>query len=156
MGVGQTLAALPPGAWMRGVVWAYPLVETLHIGSLATLFGTMAVVDLRILGVSKALSVEALMRHALPMALIAFCLAGATGLMLFLAHADDLIGNRMFILKICLIGAAGTIAAIFHSGRRANPAIWGTTAPWEARLTAGLSLLIWTGVIACGRWIAYA
>ena len=141
---------------MRGVAWAYPLVETLHIVSLATLFGAIAVVDLRILGFSKALPVVALMRHALPMALVAFCLAGATGLMLFLAHADDLIGNRMFVLKICLIGAAGTNAAIFHFGNRANPAHWEAIVPWEARLTAGLSLLIWTGVIACGRWIAYA
>jgi hypothetical protein len=156
MGVGQALAALPPGAWMRGVVWAYPLVETLHIVSLATLFGAMMVVDLRILGVSKALPLVPLMRHALPVALVAFGMAGATGLMLFLAHADDLIGNRMFVLKICLIGAAATNAAIFHSGRRANPANWDQIAPWEARLTAGLSLLIWTGVIACGRWIAYA
>jgi hypothetical protein len=156
MGVGQVLAALPPGAWMRGVVWAYPLVETLHIAALATLFGAMAVVDLRILGFSKTLPVEPLMRHALPIALIAFCLAGATGLMLFLAHADDLIGNRMFVLKMCLIGAAGINAAIFHSGTRAGPAKWGVVAPWEARLTAALSLLIWAGVITCGRWIAYA
>lgn len=156
MGVGQALAALPPAAWMRGVVWAYPLVETLHIAALATLFGAMAVVDLRILGFSKALPVLPLMRHALPIALIAFCLAGATGLMLFLAHADDLIGNRIFVLKICLIGAAGVNAAIFHSGTRANPAKWGLVAPWEARLTAALSLVLWSGVIACGRWIAYA
>ncbi len=141
---------------MRSVVWGYPLVETLHIGALATLFGAMAVVDLRILGFSKALPIEPLLRHALPIALIAFCLAGATGLMLFLAHADDLIGNRVFVLKICLIGAAGINAAIFHSGSRSNPANWQAVAPWEARLTAALSLLIWSAVIACGRWIAYA
>lgn len=156
MDAGQALAALPPGAWMRGVTWAYPLVETLHIASLATLFGAMAVVDLRILGFSKALPVEPLMRHAVPIALMAFCLAGATGLMLFLAHADHLIGNRVFVLKMCLIGAAGINAALFHAGSRASPAKWGLVAPWEARLTASLSLLIWTLVIACGRWIAYA
>jgi len=156
MGIGQALAALPPGAWMRGVVWAYPLVETLHIVALATLFGAMTVVDLRLLGFSKSLPVVPLLRHALPLALLAFCLAGATGLLLFLAHADDLIGNRMFVLKICLIGAAGTNAAIFHTGSWADPAKWGASVPPVPRLLAGLSLFIWVGVIFCGRWIAYA
>lgn len=156
MDVGQALAALPPAAWMRGVTWAYPVVETLHIIALATLFGAMTVVDLRILGFSKGLPVAALLRHALPLALLAFCCAAATGLLLFLAHAGDLIGNRVFILKICLIGAAGFNAAIFHSGRWARVSNWGDAAPAPARAIAALSLLIWAAVIACGRWIAYA
>ena len=67
MGVGQALAALPPGAWMRGVAWAYPLVESLHIVALGTLFGAMAVVDLRLLGFSRALTDlgQILMAHQL-------------------------------------------------------------------------------------------
>jgi hypothetical protein len=156
MEVGQALAALPPGAWMRGVTWAYPLVETLHIAALATLFGAMAVVDLRIIGLSRNLPAAALLRHALPIALLAFCLAAATGLLLFLAHADDLIGNRVFVLKICLIGAAGVNAALFHTAAWANPVNWGDRAPLPARAIAVLSMLIWLGVITCGRWIAYA
>lgn len=156
MNVGQALAALPPGAWMRGVTWAYPTVETLHIVALATLFGAITVVDLRILGFSRALPVSALFRHALPLAMLAFCLAAATGLLLFLAHADDLVGNRVFVLKICLIGVAGTNAAIFHSSGWGNPEKWGGSAPLPARVLALLSLLTWLGVIACGRWIAYA
>jgi len=156
MGVGQALATLPPGAWMRGVAWAYPLVESLHIVALSTLFGAMAVVDLRLLGFSRALPIAPLMRHAVPLALLAFCFAGATGLLLFLAHADDLIGNRVFALKMCLIGAAGTNAAIFHAGQWGDPTRWGESAPFMPRLLAAASLVIWTGVIVCGRWIAYA
>ena len=156
MDVGQALAALPPAAWMRGVTWAYPVVETLHIIALATLFGAMTVVDLRILGFSKGLPVAALLRHALPLALLAFCCAAATGLLLFLAHAGDLIGNRVFILKVCLIGAAGINAAIFHTGSWARVSNWGDAAPAPARAIAAVSLLIWAAVIACGRWIAYA
>jgi hypothetical protein len=156
MGVGQALAALPPGAWMRGVAWAYPLVESLHIVALGTLFGAMAVVDLRLLGFSRALPMAPLIRHAVPLALLAFCLAGVTGLLLFLAHADDLVGNRIFVLKICLIGAAGTNAAIFHTGNWGDPAHWGESAPLVPRLLAVSSLIIWVGVIFCGRWIAYA
>lgn len=156
MDVGQALAALPLAAWMRGVTWAYPLVETVHIVALACLVGSIAVVDLRILGRSKALPASALMRHVLPFSIAAFCLVVASGLMLFLAQASDLIGNRVFLLKMCLIGLAGVNAALFHTGAWANPGTWADHAPLPARALAAFSLLLWTAVITCGRWIAYA
>lgn len=154
--VGQALAALPPAVWMRGVTWAYPVVETLHIVGLACLVGSIAVVDLRILGWSKALPAHELMRHVLPFSIAAFGLVVASGLMLFLAHAGDLIGNRVFLVKMGLIGAAGVNAALFHTGSWARPATWNDVAPLPARVIAAASLLIWAAVISCGRWIAYA
>lgn len=156
MDVWQALAGLPLAAWMRGVTWAYPVVETVHIIALACLVGSIAVVDLRILGWSKALSVAALMRHVLPFSIAAFCLVVASGLLLFLAHAGDLIGNRVFLIKMCLIGVAGINAALFHTGTWARPVTWTDVAPLPARALAALSLLIWVAVITCGRWIAYA
>jgi hypothetical protein len=156
MNVGQALTALPLAAWMRGVPWAYPVVETAHIVALAALFGSILAVDLRILGASQALPAAVLMRHLLPVSLLAFGGAAATGSLLFIAHADDIIGNRVFVLKMCLIGAAGINAAIFHTAGFGQPANWGAGAPWPARAVAVLSILIWIGVIACGRWIAYA
>jgi hypothetical protein len=158
MGVGQALTGLPLAVWMRTVPWAYPAVETAHIVALALLFGSIAVVDLRLLGASRALPASALLRHALPLSWFAFVLAATTGSLLFLAHADDLIGNRMFAIKMCLIGVAGMNAAAFHSGPAQGVAAWdvGLPAPALVRLLALLSLATWIGVIACGRWIAYA
>ena len=156
MDVGQALAALPLAVWMRGVTWAYPVVETVHIVALACLVGSIAVVDLRILGWSKALPAGALMRHVLPFSVAAFGLVLASGLMLFLAHAGDLIGNRVFLIKMGLIGAAGFNAALFHTCSWARPDTWTDGAPLPARVLAGVSLLLWAAVITCGRWIAYA
>ena len=154
--LGQALAALPLAAWMRGVTWAYPVVETVHIVGLACLVGSIAVVDLRILGFSKGLPATALMRHASPLSIAAFCLVAASGLLLFIAHAADLIGNRVFLLKMGLIGAAGVNAALFHTGSWAKPDTWAKQAPVPARAIAAASLAIWVAVITCGRWIAYA
>lgn len=154
--VAQALAALPPAVWMRGVTWAYPVVETAHIVGLACLVGSIAVVDLRILGWSKALPTAALMRHVLPFSVAAFGLVVASGLLLFLAHAGDLIGNRVFLIKMGLIGAAGVNAALFHTGAWAHTDTWTDGAPLPARVLAALSLLLWVAVITCGRWIAYA
>ena len=158
MGIGQALHGLPLAAWIRGSPWAYPAVETVHIVALALLFGSIAVVDLRLLGVSRALPVTLLLRHALPVSMLAFTLAAATGSLLFLTHADDLVGNRVFVLKMGLIMLAGVNAAVFHTGAHADIRSWdsGCAAPLAARLGAGVSLSLWISVIACGRWIAYA
>ena len=158
MGIGQALHALPLAVWLRTSAWAYPTVETLHIVALALLFGSIVVVDLRVLGVSRALPLTLLARHALPFTVLAFLLAVATGSLLFLAHADDLIGNRVFILKMLLISFAGVNAAMFHVGPYVHVASWdsGVAAPVPAQACAAVSILLWLGVIACGRWIAYA
>ncbi len=158
MGIGQALHALPLAAWIRGSPWAYPAVETAHIIALALLFGSIALVDLRLLGVSRALPVSVLLRHALPLSMLAFTLAAATGSLLFLTHADELVGNRVFVVKMGLIMLAGVNAAVFHSGSHAGVRTWdsGCAAPLAARVGAGISLLLWTSVITCGRWIAYA
>jgi hypothetical protein len=157
MTVAEALHGMPLAVALRGVPWLYPTVETLHIACIALLFGSIAVVDLRLLGVSRALPVRGLSRHVLPLTMLAFLGAVATGSLLFLAHAADLVGNRVFIIKLGLITLAGVNAAIFHTGPYARAADWDTGAapPAPARLCAALSLAVWLAVIACGRWIAY-
>jgi hypothetical protein len=158
MTVAEAIHAMPLAVALRGVPWLYPTVETLHIASIGLLFGSIAIVDLRMLGFSKSLAVRQLARHALPWTMLAFLLAAVTGSLLFIAHAADLIGNRVFIAKLCLISLAGVNAAIFHTGPYARVAEWdtGRPAPAGAKLCAVLSIGLWLGVIACGRWIAYA
>jgi len=158
MGVAEALHNMPLAVALRGVPWLYPTVETVHIACIALLFGSIAVVDLRLLGLSRGLPVRALARHALPLTVLAFLGAAVSGSLLFLAHAADLIGNRVFIYKLGLISLAAINAAIFHTGPYARAAEWdtGQVPPASARLCAALSLLLWLAVIACGRWIAYA
>ena len=63
----------------------------------------------------------------------------------------------MFVLKICLIFAAGVNAAVFHAGVFRSAADWdlNRTPPAAARLSSAVSLLLWLSVIACGRLLAY-
>ena len=76
---------------------------------------------------------------------------------MFMAHASDLIDNRAFVLKISLIGGAGLNAVAFHLGPYRNVAQWDSASatPPAAKVHAAASLLIWIGVIACGRLLAY-
>ena len=145
------------GQAMRQWLWLYPAVETVHLVGIALLVGSIAILDLRLLGLARALPVRRLAAHILPWTAGSFALILPSGLMMFVAHAGDLIGNPVFVLKICLIMAAGINAAVFHAAVFRGAAAWDMDAmpPFAARAAAALSLLLWIAVIACGRLLAY-
>src|SRR5262245_63698363 len=94
---GTALAAIERSALataMRQELWLYPSVEIVHILGFVTLVGSIAVLDLRLLGISRALPVRNLARHVLPWSLGALLLIGPTGLLMFMAPASDFIGHR--------------------------------------------------------------
>jgi len=102
-------------------------------------------------------SASRLARHALPWTVGAFVVAMLTGLLMFTAHAEDFVTNRVFILKMGLILFAGVNAALLHTGAFRTVTAWdtGIMPPVSVRLAAGLSIVLWTCVIACGRLLAY-
>ena len=74
------------GRFMREALWAYPIAETLHIIGIAALYGSLLVVELRLLGLGRRIPVAALARLALPWTIGGFALAAAMGLCMFSAH----------------------------------------------------------------------
>ena len=145
------------GRIMRESLWTYPAVETLHIIGLATVFGSILVVDLRLLGLSRGVSAVHLTRHALPWTVGAFGLVLATGLLMFTAHVADFLGNPIFVLKMSLVVVGAVNAAMLRVGALRSVATWdmGVMPPPRVRVAAALSIVIWTCVIACGRLLAY-
>ena len=157
---GAPLAAierLPLAVAMRQELWLYPAVEIVHIIGFVTLVGSIIVLDLRLLGLTRALPVRVLARHVLPWSFGALLLIVPSGLLMFVAHASDLIGNTAFVVKMSLLFCAATNAALFHAGVFRGVAAWDTVvaAPGVAKLHALASLLIWIGVLTCGRLLAY-
>lgn len=134
----------PLGAFMRGSSFAYPLAEILHILGFVVLVGGMAVVDLRLLGLTRGVDAGLLHRQVRPWAIGAFLLTVAVGFLLFAADAAHVFGNPAFRAKVILIVLAGLNAFVFH----AVPARF-------QRASAALALLFWCGAIVAGRLIAY-
>jgi hypothetical protein len=149
------------GQAMRQWLWLYPSVETVHIVGIGLLFGSIAVLDLRLLGLSRTISVRTLAKHVLPWTAASFLLIIPSGLLMFTAHASEFIDSPVFVLKMCLIMAAGLNAALFHTMVFRTADVWDAEdmrklpPPPSARVSAALSLLIWISVIACGRLLAY-
>lgn len=148
------MSAASPRSWslaefVRTSPWAYPSLEVVHLVGLGLVFGTLWLVELRLLGVGRRLDVGALAATALPWNLAGFALSVVSGLLLFASRAGELIANRAFLIKMGLIALAGVNAALLHTRGPLDPHRPGT------RLQAAASLLLWVGVIACGRLIAY-
>jgi hypothetical protein len=146
---------LPLAVSVRTGAWPFAIANTLHVGGIALLFGGIAVLDLRLLGAARAIDVAKLARLVLPVAIIGFGLAAATGLLMFMSNAREYWAHPLFAWKLALIAAAGANALLLHltSWRRREG--WGAIMPLSARAAAIMSLVLWLGVIACGRLIAY-
>ena len=151
------LEATPVGTAMRQWLWLYPIVEIVHIIGFVTLVGAAFMFDLRLLGVGRAVAVSALADHLLRWARWALVLVVPTGTLMFIAHATEMSSNPAFRLKLVLIVAAFLNAAVFHRWPFRAVGDWDTeiAPPLPARLAGLLSLGLWTGVVACGRLLAY-
>jgi len=149
----QALHDWPFAVWLRSAPVVYPALETLHIIAIAITFGSLWIVDLRLLGVRLfglgGIDTRTLAGAALPWTLIGFTAAAIVGSLMFLARAGDFIGNGAFLLKMLLLFTAGSNAAILHSR---GPLDASSTA---TRLQAAFSIVLWLAIIVCGRWIAY-
>jgi hypothetical protein len=156
-GVLGWLAATPLSDAMRGSIWLYPIVEIFHIFAFVILVGAAVMFDLRVLGLSRNISVQALGRHLLRWSASGLLLVVPAGLMMFSAHPHDFASNGVFLLKLGLIGTAGLNAALFHVGVYRSVTGWDKEipAPGVAKMQAMLSIVLWIAVISCGRLLAY-
>lgn len=156
MNPGDLIESFAVAQAMREHEWLYPAVAIAHIIGFSILFGSVVMFDLRVLGLSKAISVRALARLLLPWSVASLALIVPSGLLLFAAHADDFLESRAFAIKMALLLAAGLNAAMFLTGPYQTAKSWdtGIEAPLVARLSVALSIVLWIGVISCGRIIA--
>jgi hypothetical protein len=140
---------LPIAAAIRESAWAFPLLEIVHIAAFAAMIGTVLTVEMRTLGLQRAIPLLELGRLGVKIALVAFAVIVLSGSLLLLSDLEGYIANRAFVVKLGLITLAAINMVVFHlRNSLARPdAI--------ARAQAVLSLALWLGVISAGRLIAY-
>lgn len=152
------LEGTPGSVFIRESIMFYPLVETMHVLTLCLFLGLIALFDLRLLGVGlRGVPVSEGAGRLLPWALGGFVLMGISGLLLFYSGPVKAAGNIFFRIKMVLIALAGLNALLFHRTLLRRVADWDNdpTPPARARLAGLLSLVLWSGVVICGRLQAY-
>lgn len=146
------------GTEIRESIWVFPIVETIHVLAITLMAGTIAIVDLRLLGVIfQNERVTKVIRQILPLTWLGFVVMFITGGLLFWAGAAKLYSNPAFRIKLLLLFLAGINPLIFHLTTYRNVAQWESLpqVPVRARMTAAFSLILWSGIIITGRAIAY-
>lgn len=155
----QWLNDLPPAQALSESEWAFPIIESVHVLALGLVAGTVALVDLRVLGVALGeVQLSLVARRLLPLTWGGFAVMLLSGGALFASEAAKLYGNPLFRLKLLLLLAAGVNAWIFHATVYKRVAVWeeAPIAPRQARIAAITSLAIWSAIIIAGRLIAYS
>ena len=127
----------------------YPLVNAAHIAAIGTLFAGVLLMDLRILGRFQAIPAEPFVALLRRVALTAFIFAVVTGVLMFSIRATEYAAIGVFLAKMALILLAGLNFLLFMRIENRDPA-----APALQGL-AVLSILLWSGVLVCGRFIGF-
>jgi hypothetical protein len=142
---------------MPGTEWLFPIVETLHVMALTLVFGSISMLDLRLLGIaSRSSTVSRLSREVLPWTWAAWCTAALFGTLMFMAKAGTYAGNLQFRLKFVCMGLAAVNMLIFHFGAFRQVERWDSgEPPVSAKVAGAMSLSLWISVVFFGRWVGF-
>ena len=142
---------------IRESVWLFPTIETVHVFALVLVVGSIMAVDLRLLGLAnRERPFSELAREMLPWTWVAFAVAAVAGFLMFSSKALIYYGNIPFRIKMCCLLLAGINMALFHWLGTRHLETWDRKQPpMPAKFAGGASLLLWTTIVAAGRWIGF-
>jgi hypothetical protein len=152
------LEASPIGDFVASSSWAFPTIECVHVIAIVTVIGTVAIMDLRLLGVaSKESAATEMSADTLPWTWAAFVLAAISGSLLFVSKAHIYLIDPWFLSKMAFLVLAGINMAIFHVFTWRGVHKWdlGFETPMPGKVAGFLSLLFWILVVFCGRLIGF-
>lgn len=142
------------GAFVLGLPYGWPSLETLHFIGLSLLIGVILLIDLRMLGVMKDVAFPALHR-LLPWAILGFGTNLVTGMLFFVASPEQYTQNIAFVWKIILVMLAGANALYFTLFDEAWMLKAGDDAPFTAKAVAVSAIALWLGVLYCGSMLPF-
>jgi hypothetical protein len=141
------------GESIRVSIWAFPVIESIHLLGLCLLGGAVLIVDLRLLGLGLTQQrIAALARQVRPWLIGAVALMLLTGVLLFLSEAVKCYYNRAFWVKITTL----PVALAFTFGVKERMAKEWEDASTRSRLMGAASIALWFTVAAAGRWIGFS
>jgi hypothetical protein len=136
----------------------WSLLDGSHLIALMLFAGTIMVVDLRLLGVTfRKTKVSTISDAILPLTVYSFIFVTLTGVGLLFSKPIFYYHTVWFLVKMVFLALALLNIMVFHGRVQATIGSWDAdeTPPRAARMSAAASLILWTLVIICGRFIPY-
>lgn len=143
------------GIFMRESLLAYPAANLLHILGLTLLVGPIIALDLRLLGLARAMPAAAASKLLTPIAVVGLTMLLISGPALFAADAGPLALHPLMQIKLALVALGIANALLFRRLWQHRLADWDAAPPALGRAQAAASILLWLAVASCGRLIAY-
>ena len=147
------------GQALRGMgVWTYGVLNLGHILGIGALFGSVLLLDLRLLGVWRRVPLATIALPTVPVSIFGFSLAVVSGALMLTFNASEYYGNPFLLIKFPAI-AIGLLNVAVVSRMRAwrerssRELTRGETLQLAA--AGGISLLCWVTAVAAGRMIGY-
>ena len=141
----------PWSHWMNSAEWVFPAVQSIHFIGFAMSIGTIAIVDLRLLGVgNRRWTALELYSDLAPWTMAGIVVMLTTGPLMFSTDAVAYHFNPSFQFKMACL----TLALLFHFTLHRR-AVRADITPMAAKMAAGVSLLLWSAVVFGGRFIAF-
>lgn len=158
LGWCQWLEHTPFATAISESVWLFPLIEGSHILALPLSVGMILMFDLRLLGLAfRSGSTSRMMSDLARWSKVGFAIMFVTGGLLFMTQAGKAYGNGFFRAKLLFLLILGINAAVYQIVFYPRMDQWDASGrtPLGARVCGVLSLVVWIGVIICGRTMAY-
>jgi hypothetical protein len=143
---------------IRDSAFLFPMIESTHVIGLALVFGTIAIIDLRLLGIASThRSFQRMASDILKWTWGAFALTVVTGSLMFITNAPVYFHNAFFRTKMLLLALTGINMLFFEltAGRTIHGWDKAPAAPRAGKAVAALSLAMWIGIICMGRLIGF-
>lgn len=153
----EWIATTSLSAFFQNVLWIVPLSQSFHILALSTLFGSVLMINLRLLGIGSGRSISQLVNTLIPWVWTALGVLLFTGTVQTIAEPVRQFVTPAFWGKMGMIVAVMIATVIFTRSVRSNAAAWDNpaTRPGGAKAFAVLSTALWVCIIICGRFIGY-
>ena len=155
-------------AWLQGSalghamresgVWTYGVVNLVHILGVASLFGSVLVLDLRLLGFWRKVTLAAISEPTVTIATTGFVIAVLSGGCLLATKATEYVSNPFIYIKFPAIGLGLVNVAVLHFSPAWKQHRERELSPQEQSKLAvigGVSLVCWLTAITAGRMIGY-
>jgi uncharacterized membrane protein len=146
--IGATIAG------NTGIGWLWPAAEAVHFVGLTLLFVVVLVVNLRVLGMAKGLSFQAVYQ-LLPLGMLGFVMNLVTGMMFFLASPGQYTNNPEFHRKVIFIVLAGINVLYFMLVDEAWAVEANEDAPVRAKVAAVIAIYLWIGILYYGNMLPF-
>lgn len=148
------LSSTPLSLKIQTVLWIIPAVQTVHILCVAIVMSTMAMLDFRLVGLAgRTQPVAGAVKRWVPWVWGTLPVMLLTGCILIIGEPTRELMNPYFRAKMAMLAVVVLITLVVHIRNR-DRAYWEHRAI-AAKCAGAFSLLLWVGIVAAGRWIAY-